>query len=195
MKLSDALAPIDDVGEKVIDTTEEYVAKADDVVLGRVMRIMDHVSRTYYLTPAGNSVCYLFYSLLTVTLSFSLHCSHQTKQAPAFVTLKTLADAGGISATLSSIVSHPETFQASGLDLALDVPTMSFEVWTLICVFQALSLAKSALASNGNELSQSDITALVSCVLYLLYVAVVLCEHYSPCQSLSYLTNHHLLFY
>jgi hypothetical protein len=78
------------------------------------------------------------------------------------VTLKTLADAGGISATLSSIVSHPETFQASGLDLALDVPTMSFEVWTLICVFQALSLAKSALASNGNELSQSDITALVS---------------------------------
>ena len=67
-----------------------------------------------------------------------------------------------------------ETFQASGLDLALDVPTMSFEVWTLICVFQALSLAKSALASNGNELSQSDITALVSCVLCLLYVAVVL---------------------
>ena len=51
MKLSDALAPIDDVGEKVIDTTEEYVAKADDVVLGRVMRIMDHVSRTYKLTP------------------------------------------------------------------------------------------------------------------------------------------------
>ena len=46
--------------------------------------------------------------------------------------------------------------------MALDVPTMSFEIWTLICVFQALSLAKSALASNGNELSQSDITALVS---------------------------------
>ena len=108
------------------------------------------------------------------------------------MTLKTLADAGGISATLSSIVSHPETFQASGLDLALDVPTMSFEVWTLICVFQALSLAKSALASNGNELSQSDITALVSCVLCLLYVDVVLCEHYFPCQSLLHLTNHHL---
>ncbi|KAL7498731.1 hypothetical protein ACHAWT_006706 [Skeletonema menzelii] len=122
MKLSEALAPIDGVGEKVIDTTEEYVKKADDVILGRVMRIMDH--------------------------------------APAFVTLKTLADAGGISASLSSIVSHPETFKAAGLDMALDVPTMSFEIWTLICIFQALSLAKSALANNGNELSQSDITAL-----------------------------------
>ncbi len=44
MKFADALAPIDDVGEKVIDTTEEYVKKADDVILGRVMRIMDHVS-------------------------------------------------------------------------------------------------------------------------------------------------------
>jgi hypothetical protein len=122
MKFADALAPIDDVGEKVIDTTEEYVKKADDVILGRLMRIMDH--------------------------------------APAFVTLKALADAGGISASLSSIVSHPETFQSAGLDMALDVPTMSFEIWTLICVFQVLSLAKSALASNGNELSQSDITAL-----------------------------------
>jgi hypothetical protein len=44
--------------------------------------------------------------------------------------------------------------------MALDIPTMTFEIWTLICVFQALSLAKSALASNANELSQSDITAL-----------------------------------
>lgn len=120
MKFSDALAPIDDVGEKVMGTTEEYVKKADDVILGRVMRVMDH--------------------------------------APAFVTLKALADAGGISASLSSIVSHPETF--TGLDMALDIPTMTFEIWTLICVFQALSLAKSALASNANELSQSDITAL-----------------------------------
>ena len=101
--------------------------------------------------------------MLTLPLHFSLHSlSQQTKQAPAFVTLKTLADAGGLSASLSSIVSHPETFKAAGLDMALDVPTMSFEIWTLICVFQVLSLAKSALASNGNELSQSDITALVS---------------------------------
>jgi hypothetical protein len=97
----------------------------------------------------------------TSTSIFFLHTKPNI-QAPAFVTLKALADAGGISASLSSIVSHPETFQSAGLDMALDVPTMSFEIWTLICVFQALSLAKSALASNGNELSQSDITALVS---------------------------------
>ena len=49
MKFADALAPIDDVGEKVIDTTEEYVKKADDVILGRVMRIMDHVSIICYI--------------------------------------------------------------------------------------------------------------------------------------------------
>lgn len=114
----------------------------------------------------------------SISLSLSLLPSHpssfstqnkQTKQAPAFVTLKALADAGGISATLSSIVSHPETFQSAGLDMALDVPTMSFEIWTLICVFQVLSLAKSALASNGNELSQSDITALVSFVFTYMF--------------------------
>lgn len=57
--------------------------------------------------------------------------------------------------------------------MALDVPTMSFEIWTLICVFQVLSLAKSALASNGNELSQSDITALVSVLLVGLFDSVV----------------------
>lgn len=54
MKFSDALTPIDNVGEKVMDTTEEYVKKADDVILGRVMRVMDHVSTyiffQYYYT-------------------------------------------------------------------------------------------------------------------------------------------------
>lgn len=102
---------------------------------------------------------YLISDIISSSLSH-LSLSATNNQAPAFVTLKALADAGGISASLSSIVSHPEAF--AGLDMALDVPTMSFEIWTLICVFQALSLAKSALASNGNELSQSDITALVS---------------------------------
>ena len=72
--------------------------------------------------------------------------------APAFVTLKALADAGGISASLSGIASNPEAF--AGLDMALDVPTVMFNIWTAICAFQALSLAKSALASDGNELSQ-----------------------------------------
>lgn len=79
-------------------------------------------------------------------------------QAPPFVTLKYLADAGGISASLSTIVSHPKAFKA-GLDMALDIPTMTFEIWTLLCIFQALSLTKS-VASKTNELSQSDITAL-----------------------------------
>ena len=77
--------------------------------------------------------------------------------APAFVTLKALADAGGISATLSGITSNPEAF--TGLGTALSVPTVSFNVWAAICAIQALSLAKSALANDSNELSQADITA------------------------------------
>ena len=73
MKFADALAPIDDVGEKVIDTTEEYVKKADDVILGRVMRIMDHVSIYMYthmfacfLTPiaAWNVLCHVLNDVL-----------------------------------------------------------------------------------------------------------------------------------
>ena len=74
MKLSDALAPIDDVGEKVIDTTEEYVAKADDVVLGRVMRIMDHVSRTYFVDTRRYIFCML--SLLFIAHPNSLVLPH-----------------------------------------------------------------------------------------------------------------------
>lgn len=34
-----------------------------------------------------------------------------------------------------------------------------FNIWAAICAFQALSIAKSALASDGNEMSQADITA------------------------------------
>lgn len=63
---------------------------------------------------------------------------------------------------------------------------MSFEIWTLICVFQVLSLAKSALASNGNELSQSDITALVSCSTFVcLCVDFLHCHVSHSCYSLS----------
>ena len=83
--------------------------------------------------------------------------------APAFVTLKSLADAGGISASLSGIASNPEAF--TGLDMALDVPTISFNIWTAICAFQALSLAKSALASDGNELSQRSKCSIFSSTL------------------------------
>jgi hypothetical protein len=110
---------IDDVAEKIVSTTESYVGKADDLVLNRAMRVVDH--------------------------------------APAFFTLKALADAGGISASLSGITSNPEAF--TGLATALSVPTVTFNVWAAICAFQALSLAKSALATDGNELSQADITA------------------------------------
>ena len=53
---------LDDAAEKIVSTTEEYVGKADDIVLKRVMRVVDH--------------------------------------APAFVTLKALADAGGISSLI-----------------------------------------------------------------------------------------------
>ena len=143
-------------------------------------------------------VCMIDSSFAIPHISLSLLPSHpssfftqnKTKQAPAFVTLKALADAGGISASLSSIVSHPETFQSAGLDMALDVPTMSFEIWTLICVFQVLSLAKSALASNGNELSQSDITALVSCCSTF----VCLCVDSSSTVMSATLVTHYLLY-
>lgn len=113
---------LDDAAEKIVSTTEEYVGKADDIVLKRVMRVVDHT--------------------------------------PAFVTLKALADAGGISASMSGIACNAGAF--TGLNTALSVPTASFNVWAAVCAFQALSLAKSALASDGNELSQSDITAMTA---------------------------------
>jgi hypothetical protein len=113
---------LNDAAEKIVSTTEKYVGKADDVVLNRVMRVVDH--------------------------------------APAFFTLKALADAGGISASMSGIACDTGAF--TGLATALSVPTTCFNVWAAICAFQALSLAKSALASDKNELSQADITALAA---------------------------------
>ena len=110
---------LDDAADNIVENTEKYVGKVDDLVLNRAMRVVDH--------------------------------------APAFYTLKALADAGGISATLSGITSNPEAF--TGLGTALSVPTVSFNVWAAICAIQALSLAKSALANDSNELSQADITA------------------------------------
>ena len=114
---------LDGAAEKIVYTTEEYVGKADDVVLNRVMRVVDH--------------------------------------APAFFTLKALADAGGVSTAFSGIslpiACNAEAF--TGLTTALSVPTAAFNVWGAICAFQALSLAKSALANDSNELSQADITA------------------------------------
>lgn len=116
---------LDNAAEKIVSTTEEYVGKADEVVLNRVMRVVDH--------------------------------------APAFFTLKKLADAGGVTPGVGIIVwpiCNTEAF--TGLSTALSVPTACFNVWGFIAAFQALSLAKSALASDSNELSQADITALAA---------------------------------
>ncbi|KAL7490671.1 hypothetical protein ACHAWT_000222 [Skeletonema menzelii] len=117
---------LDTAAEKIISTTEEYVGKADDVVLNRVMRVVDH--------------------------------------APAFVTLKALADAGGMDVLGTFILWNPSTWKCNadafaGLSTALSVPNAFYNIWGAICAFQALSLAKSALASDSNELSQADITA------------------------------------
>jgi hypothetical protein len=117
---------LDSAAEKIISTTEEYVGKADDVVLNRVMRVVDH--------------------------------------APAFVTLKALADAGGMDVFGSFVLWNPSTWKCStdafaGLSTALSVPNAMYNVWAAVCAFQALSLAKSALANDNNELSQADITA------------------------------------
>jgi len=120
---------IDDAAEKIVSATEEYVRKADDLVVNRAMRVVDH--------------------------------------APAFFTLKALADAGGISASMKNgLASNPAAFE--GLGTALTVPSVMFNVWAAVCVFQALSLAKSALASDGNELSQG--TSLFECTFFWLLV-------------------------
>ena len=107
---------LDDAADNIVENTEKYVGKVDDLVLNRAMRVVDH--------------------------------------APAFYTLKALADAGGISATLSGITSNPEAF--TGLGTALSVPTVSFNVWAAICAIQALSLAKSALANDENEQERDE---------------------------------------
>jgi hypothetical protein len=110
---------IDEACEKVTSTTEEYVGKADNLILNRAMRFFDH--------------------------------------APMIVTLKALTEKAGISAKMWSVSSNPGAF--AGVGTALAVPTWCYSIWTLIAVTQAASIVKSALASDGNELAQSDITA------------------------------------
>ena len=58
---------------------------------------------------------------------------------------------------LVSCQKAPEAF--GGLSTALSVPTWCFNVWALAAVAQLASVAKSALSSDRDELSQSDITA------------------------------------
>jgi hypothetical protein len=110
---------IDEACEKVTSTTEEYVGKADSLILNRAMRFVDH--------------------------------------APMIVTLKALTAKAGISASMWSVTSNPGAF--AGLGTALAVPTWCYNIWTLMAVTQVASILKSSLASEGNELSQADITS------------------------------------
>jgi len=75
--------------------------------------------------------------------------------APILFTLKALVDKAGASRW--GIDVAPSAF--SGVGTALSIPTSVFNIWALICVCQLASVAKSALADGGNELSQADITA------------------------------------
>ena len=77
--------------------------------------------------------------------------------APMIYTLKCLANKAGISAEMWSVTTNPSAFE--GLATAISVPTWCFNVWSLLIVVQGLSVAKSALADNTNDLAQSDITA------------------------------------
>jgi hypothetical protein len=110
---------LDDVCEKVVNKSEEVIEKADNLVLSRVMRFVDH--------------------------------------APVLLSLKGLASKAGMSVAKTGIVASPSSF--AGLGTALAVPTWTFNIWALIAVTQLASVAKSALADGGNELSQADITS------------------------------------
>jgi len=77
--------------------------------------------------------------------------------SPQLFTLKALMDKAGISVSTTGVASNPEVF--GGLATALSVPTWCFNIWAVIAVTQITSIAKSVLSSDGNELSQGDITA------------------------------------
>lgn len=117
---------LDETADSCVSTTEKYVGKADDVVLNRAMRIVDH--------------------------------------APAFFTLKALADAAGVELGLSpaaiSALLTGTVDPSCGVATAMAVPAFMYSTVTKAYIlFAGLSLAKSALANDSNELSQADITA------------------------------------
>lgn len=84
--------------------------------------------------------------------------------APAFFTLKALADAAGVElglspAAITALLTGTLDFSC-GVTTAMAVPGFMYSTVTKAYIlFAALSLAKSALASDSNELSQADITA------------------------------------
>jgi hypothetical protein len=78
--------------------------------------------------------------------------------APILLSLKCLTDKAGMACTKTgAITASPSSF--TGLGTALAVPTWCFNIWALIAVTQLASVAKSALADGGNELTQKDITS------------------------------------
>lgn len=77
--------------------------------------------------------------------------------APLLFTLKTLADKAGMSISRSGITAATASF--GGLSTALPVATWACNVYALAAIVQLASVAKSALADGGNELSQGAITA------------------------------------
>jgi hypothetical protein len=77
--------------------------------------------------------------------------------APSLFSLKCLADKAGMAVAKSGIVASPSSF--TGLGTAIAVPTWCFNIWALVAVTQLASVAKSALAEGGNELTQKDITS------------------------------------
>jgi len=76
---------------------------------------------------------------------------------PAIVTLKTLAEAAGSSKYGIDIAASTFSYSTPSL---LSAPTWLGNVWPLICIAQIASLAKSALASDSDEIDQGGISAL-----------------------------------
>ena len=78
---------------------------------------------------------------------------------PMYYTLKGFASAAGSS--MFGVDAAASAFSYSTPAL-LALPTWTGNVWRVACLFQVASLAKSALASDSDELSQSDITSMAA---------------------------------
>jgi len=108
-----------DTCEDVVSKTEDALGKADEYVLSRALRFVNH--------------------------------------APVLVTLGGFAKAAGSSKY--GVDAAASTFKyASPAGLAL--PVWLGYAWPVICVAQIASVLKSSLASDGDELSQRDISVL-----------------------------------
>ena len=80
---------------------------------------------------------------------------------PALFTLKQLGAAAGGSVRFG-IDSAASAFPAVAAPAMLAVPTWTNNIWRIICAAQIASVAKSVLASDDDELSQNDISALAA---------------------------------